>query len=102
MVLDPTGRPTEHSGPKEEPPAWSHPFWRRHLEGTGQTCEEAIAMLTSSWGEDGSGSLSRWRKKPGSERNLHHNGEGGESTASVRRCSLDGGPAYPRLPLYHP
>lgn len=41
-----TGRPTEYTGaPKFEPPGWWADFWRTHHMNTGQTPEEAVAML---------------------------------------------------------
>jgi hypothetical protein len=45
VVEGPTGRPTEHSGLPFEPPGWWDDFWRRHFENTGQTREQAVAML---------------------------------------------------------
>lgn len=38
-------RPTEHGGPKREPPAWWDAFWQRHFENTGQTWQEVKEML---------------------------------------------------------
>lgn len=40
-----TGRPTEHAGPKQEPPDWWDDFWQRHERNTGQSREKAIEML---------------------------------------------------------
>jgi hypothetical protein len=40
-----TGRPTEHAGPQREWPGWWTAFWDRHFANTGQTPEEAGAML---------------------------------------------------------
>ena len=53
LVVDgPSDRPTEHDGPKEEPPGWWDAFWKRHEANTGQTREEAIEMLRRLLGED--------------------------------------------------
>ncbi|MBE9042176.1 hypothetical protein IQ235_15465 [Oscillatoriales cyanobacterium LEGE 11467] len=53
LVVDgPSDRPTEHDGPKEEPPGWWEAFWQRHEANTGQTREEAIEMLRRLRGED--------------------------------------------------
>jgi hypothetical protein len=40
-----TGRPTEHDGPKQEPPDWWEDFWNLHEQNTGQSREQAIEML---------------------------------------------------------
>jgi len=40
-----TGRPTEHDGPKQEPPDWWEDFWARHEQNTGQSREQALEML---------------------------------------------------------
>jgi hypothetical protein len=45
VVSGETGRPTEHSGPKVEPPDWWERFWARHFENTGVTREQTIEML---------------------------------------------------------
>jgi hypothetical protein len=45
VVSGETGRPTEHSGPKVEPPDWWEQFWARHFENTGMTREQTIEML---------------------------------------------------------
>lgn len=45
LVLEDSDRPTEHTGPKSQPPDWWDRFWERHLSNTGQTREEAIRML---------------------------------------------------------
>ena len=47
-----TGRPTEHAGLHLEPPYWWDTFWQRHFENTGQTREEAMAMLSKLLGRD--------------------------------------------------
>jgi hypothetical protein len=44
-VLEESQRPTEHGGPRFEPPDWWDRFWQRHFANTGQTPEEAISML---------------------------------------------------------
>ncbi|HVX63009.1 MAG TPA: hypothetical protein VHC19_20475 [Pirellulales bacterium] len=46
-----TGRPTEYEGPHIEPPQWWDVFWHRHLANTGQSREEAIAMLHELLGD---------------------------------------------------
>ncbi len=52
LVIDgPTGRPTEYDGPHAQPPDWWDVFWRRHLANTGQSREEAIAMLKELLGD---------------------------------------------------
>jgi hypothetical protein len=45
VVSGDTGRPTEYHGPKQQPPDWWDDFWRRYQQDTGQSPEEAIAML---------------------------------------------------------
>jgi hypothetical protein len=46
LVVDgKTDRPTEHDGPQEEPPDWWAQFWIRYEANTGQSREEAMAML---------------------------------------------------------
>ncbi|GMU55588.1 MAG: hypothetical protein AMXMBFR33_47340 [Candidatus Xenobia bacterium] len=40
-----TGRPTEHSGDKNEPAGWWGAFWQRHNENTGQSREDTLEML---------------------------------------------------------
>jgi hypothetical protein len=57
VVEGETGRPTEYAGPKSEPPGWWDDFWQRHFENTGQTREEAIAMLVKLLGHD-------WAQRP--------------------------------------
>jgi hypothetical protein len=52
VVEGETGRPTEHAGPKVEPPGWWEDFWHRHFENTGQTREEAIDMLGKLLGRE--------------------------------------------------
>jgi hypothetical protein len=56
VVEGETGRPTEHTGPKIEPPGWFDEFWQRHRANTGQTRDEAIDMLQGLLGE-------RWRER---------------------------------------
>ena len=46
-----TGRPTEYMGSHVEPPEWWDVFWQRHLANTGQSREEAIAMLYKLLGD---------------------------------------------------
>jgi hypothetical protein len=46
LVIDgDTGRPTEYTGSKQEPPGWWDDFWQRHQQNTGQSREEALEML---------------------------------------------------------
>jgi hypothetical protein len=52
VVQGETGRPTEHTGPKFEPPGWWDDFWKRHYANTGQTQEEAVKMLHDLLGHD--------------------------------------------------
>lgn len=53
LVIDGnTGRPTEYTGSKQEPPGWWDDFWQRHQQNTGQTREEALAMLRRLRGKD--------------------------------------------------
>jgi hypothetical protein len=52
VVEGETGRPTEHAGPKGEPPGWWDDFWQRHFENTGQSKEEAINMLVRLLGPE--------------------------------------------------
>lgn len=40
-----TIRPTEHDGPKQEPPGWWNDFWDQYEKNTGQSREEAMEML---------------------------------------------------------
>jgi hypothetical protein len=52
LVVDgPIGRPTEYEGSHVQPPAWWDVFWKRHLANTGQSREEAIAMLKKLLGD---------------------------------------------------
>jgi hypothetical protein len=51
VVEGETERTTEHVGPKVQPPGWWDAFWQRHFENTGQTREEAIAMLDKLLGQ---------------------------------------------------
>jgi hypothetical protein len=60
VVEGDTGRPTEHGGPKWEPPGWWEEFWQRHFQNTGQTREEAAAMLDQLLGRD-------WTQRPRGE-----------------------------------
>lgn len=52
VVEGETGRPTEHSGQKAEPPGWWDVFWQRHFENTGQTRKEAMGTLEKLLGRD--------------------------------------------------
>lgn len=40
-----SGRVTEHSGPKLQPPGWWAEFWKRYEQNTGKTREQAIDEL---------------------------------------------------------
>lgn len=51
VVEGPKGRPTEYDGQHVEPPEWWDVFWQRHFENTGQSREDAIAMLRKLLGE---------------------------------------------------
>ena len=52
LVVDgPAGRPTEYEGSHIEPPDWWDVFWKRHQANTGQSREEAIAMLKELLGD---------------------------------------------------
>jgi hypothetical protein len=55
VVEGETGRPTEHTGPKVEPPGWRDAFWRRHFENTGQTSEQAMERLNKLLGRQWTG-----------------------------------------------
>lgn len=50
VVEGETRRPTEHDGPKTEPPGWWHDFWRRYEANTGQSMRDAIIMLRELYG----------------------------------------------------
>lgn len=53
LVIDgDTGRPTEYTGSKQQPPGWWDEFWQRHQQNTGQTPEEALEMLRRLRGKD--------------------------------------------------
>lgn len=47
-----TGRPTEYTGSKQEPPGWWDDFWRRHEANTGQSRAEALELLRQRRGEN--------------------------------------------------
>jgi hypothetical protein len=51
VVEGETGRPTEHTGLKFEPPDWWDVFWQRHYANTGQTPEQAVEMLQQLLGD---------------------------------------------------
>jgi hypothetical protein len=46
-----TGRPTEYDGSKQEPPGWWQDFWTRYEQNTGQSRQDALAMLRRLRGE---------------------------------------------------
>jgi hypothetical protein len=50
VVEGETGRPTEHTGPKFQPPDWWDKFWQRHQENIGMTPEQTIEMLRKLYG----------------------------------------------------
>ena len=52
VVEGDTGRPTEHDGPKVEPPDWWDGFWHRHEQNTGQSRDSALRMLRKLLGKD--------------------------------------------------
>jgi len=68
-----TGRPTEHDGPKFQPPDWWDRFWRRHQANTGQTPEQTLEMLRKLRGagwtprdeRDMEKALEEWKKSRG-------------------------------------
>lgn len=41
----PTNRPTEHQGPRQQPPHWWEGFWRNYEAQTGHTRAQAMARL---------------------------------------------------------
>ncbi len=45
VVSGDTGRPTEHWGPKNEPPGWWDSFWKQYEKQNGISREEAINKL---------------------------------------------------------
>jgi hypothetical protein len=47
-----TGRPTDYEGSKVQPPDWWRQFWKRHLQNTGQTREQAIQQLRKLHGQN--------------------------------------------------
>ncbi len=47
-----TGRPTEYTGPKQQPPGWWEDFWQRHEANTGQSRQEALEMLRRLRGQN--------------------------------------------------
>jgi hypothetical protein len=51
VVCGETARPTEHDGPKVQPPDWWDDFWRRHEANTGQSREQALDMLRKLRGD---------------------------------------------------
>ncbi len=55
-----TDRPTEHAGPKVEPPGWWAEFWNRHMQDSGLTREAAEEKLRKRFGEN-------WRTRPRTE-----------------------------------
>jgi hypothetical protein len=46
-----TGRPTEHAGPKTQPPDWWHVFWMRYEQSTGRSRLVAQALLRQRMGK---------------------------------------------------
>jgi hypothetical protein len=44
VVSGETGRPTEHDGPKEEPPGWWDAFWQRFEDNTGMDRQDAYDL----------------------------------------------------------
>ncbi|NJK29156.1 MAG: hypothetical protein HC851_04945 [Acaryochloris sp. RU_4_1] len=46
VVEGETGRPTEHDGPKQEPPNWWQEFWKRHRSNTGQSPEDVWELFS--------------------------------------------------------
>ncbi|MCD4785820.1 MAG: hypothetical protein K8T10_18530 [Candidatus Eremiobacteraeota bacterium] len=51
LVVDgDTQRPTEHSGPKYEPPDWWDNFWNQYEKELGMSREDAIKMLKKIYG----------------------------------------------------
>jgi hypothetical protein len=51
VVEGPTGRPTEYTGTHIQPPDWWDVFWQRHLANTGQSKDDAIALLKKLLGD---------------------------------------------------
>jgi hypothetical protein len=51
VVEGETGRPTEHDGPKFEPPDWWEKFWQRYQDNLGLSPEEAIRQLRELHGQ---------------------------------------------------
>ena len=47
-----TGRPTEYDGPKTEPPQWWDSFWSRYEVNSGQSRDDAMAMLHELYGQN--------------------------------------------------
>ncbi|MEY2979653.1 MAG: hypothetical protein ACO31I_10405 [Prochlorotrichaceae cyanobacterium] len=53
LVTDgPTGRPTEYTGSKQEPPDWWEDFWQRYETNTGESREAALRRLRELRGQD--------------------------------------------------
>jgi len=52
VVEGETGRPTEHDGPKYEPPGWWDDFWKRYEKNTGETRDKAIRRLLKLIGRE--------------------------------------------------
>ena len=52
VVQGRVGRPTKYEGLHVQPPGWWDVFWQRHRANTGQSREEAIALLRKLLGED--------------------------------------------------
>ncbi|MFH1730896.1 MAG: hypothetical protein ABIF82_04490 [Planctomycetota bacterium] len=52
VVEGETGRPTEHDGPKYEPPDWWDDFWKRYEKNTSETRGQAIGRLLKLIGRE--------------------------------------------------
>jgi hypothetical protein len=53
LVIDgPTGRPTEYTGSKVQPPAWWDDFWWRYEANTGESRQDAMERLRKLHGEN--------------------------------------------------
>ncbi len=52
VVEGETGRPTEHDGPKFEPPDWWDQFWKRYEANADETREQAIRRLIKLIGRE--------------------------------------------------
>ena len=43
--MDPSDRPTEYDGPKDEPEGWWEAFWMRFEDNTGLDRDDALDLL---------------------------------------------------------